>query len=85
MDLQNIFYVVSIIFILMCIFMMAAVIFFMWKISRTVSEMKTQTVERVQGLIRESGTGVLGMVGMGLSTFVLRQVKNAFTKRRDRD
>ena len=83
MDLQSIFYLIAIIFMLILIGMAISVIVAVWIIQKKVSELKTNTVDKVQSFISDAGPGMLSTAGISVAGFLFRSLISRFKDKRD--
>ena len=83
MDLQSIFYIVAILFMLILIGMAVSVIVAVWIIQKQVSELKATTVDKVQNFMSEAGPGMLTTAGLSVAGFVFRSIMSRFTNKKD--
>ena len=83
MDLQSIFYLVAIIFMLILIAMAVSVIVAVWIIQKKVSDLKTNAVDKVQSFISDSGPGIISTAGISVAGFLFRSLMSRFRDKRD--
>lgn len=83
MDLQSIFYLVAVIFMLILIAMAVSVIAVLWIIQKKVSDLKTSAVDKVQSFVSDSRKGMLSSAGISIAGFVIHKLMSRFRDKRN--
>ncbi len=80
MDLQSLFYLVAIVFMLMFIVSFLFLGYFLWRLERVLKELPANTMNRVKGFVEEHTSGLSGTIGLAIFTFILNNIKRRFSK-----
>ncbi|MEN9328715.1 MAG: hypothetical protein RI947_1523 [Candidatus Parcubacteria bacterium] len=80
MDLQSLFYLVAIVFMLMFIVSFLFLGYFLWRLERVLKELPANTMNRVKGFVEEHTSGLSGTIGLAIFTFILNHIKRRFSK-----
>ena len=81
MSLQDIFYVVGIVFLALSIFILLAIAIVLWEVRKTVRELRYNILHKVSEVIRLRGFGAIGLVGSILVPFVIGSIMKIFRRR----
>lgn len=80
MDLQSLFYLVAIVFMLMFIVSFFFLAYFLWRLERVLKELPANTMKRVKGFVEDHTNGMGGAIGMTIFTFILNQIKRKYSR-----
>lgn len=80
MDLQSIFYVIAIAVMLSWLIVLILVGMVLWTLYTGIKNAPKRIEEAVTNIIENNKSGLMGMVGVTLGSFLLAQFKNWFRK-----
>lgn len=80
MELQSIYYIVSIIFMIMAIALLLAILIIIWQAQRRIHEFRENIVNRALSFVKDKKVEFLGVVGMGILAFIGSRLKKIFKR-----
>lgn len=80
MNLQDTFYIVAIIYMIVGIIILLGIFFVLWNLLRKIQELKESTVDRVKDFIEDRKNDLIGRAGFGVAGFIFKKIKNIFRK-----
>ncbi len=87
MDIQGVFYVVAIVFMIMWVAVLTLASVVLWELY-TVIKNAPQRIEvkidaKITDLIENTKSGIVSTIGVSAASFVLRKIREIFSKRSD--
>ena len=83
MDLQSVFYIVGIIFMVMMIALLLTLAYFLTKLQTSIQSMRENIATKTQELKSKADGEIASMAGGLITSFIMSRIKNAFKKKRD--
>lgn len=87
MDVQSLFYTLGSAFLILGIVAMVAILVLIWKAYEAIQKTQQQIVDlkddvqaKVSHFADAKSTAIAGTLGMGISSFIFRKIKNSFKK-----
>lgn len=81
MDLQSLFYLVGIIFMIMMIGLLLAVAYFLTKVQTSIQSMRENIIHKTEEFKSRANGEIASMAGGLITSFIMSRVKNAFKKK----
>ena len=81
MDLQSLFYIVAIVFMLMIIVSFIFLGYMVWKFEKAIRELPETAAEKVKSFVEQHSGGMSGVVGMTVLSLVLKGIKKRFERK----
>lgn len=81
MDLQSVFYIMAIIFMVLMIGILVSIIYFMWSIWHSAQNMKAEFVEKTKEFVSHKQNEFGSMIGLAVATFLVKKARSWFNRR----
>ncbi len=75
MELQSIFYVLGIIFMMLWIIILITIVYALWRLEKSVMGIKDK-IEVAKDMFEEKKSEVMGAVGAGIVASILKKFRN---------
>lgn len=83
MDLQSIFYVVGIIFMVMMIGLLLSIAYFLTKVQQSIQSMRENIANKTQEIKENANGKIAGVAGSLVTAFIMSRVKDMLKKKKE--